>query len=319
MGDCWTCGFFQAFDDRISGTTQEIFAAIAPQMFWVMNAAGILWVVVTAGYLIAGQPQKPWQELVVDLARFGMVVAVLQTGALWWGLFDMIATIGFGVGAKAITVFDGTAPAREGIAGLVAVAEKAIRSTFGSQFSAMLSDMSFRNIGNAFLIALLFLVYLALAWQMMKTIVAAYITVFGVGVLSPFVVAAYAFDQTRDMSKGALRLLASAAFQLILSASLLGLVVGMVRDVVSRSLPGPGRGPSGFLLGEDYVIMLVAGAVFYFVYDKLMHVAAQLTQVIEASCAGGYQRAMQAAGTALAAMRAPALAAATRMVAAVRS
>jgi hypothetical protein len=167
-----------------------------------------------------------------------------------------------------------------GIAGLLCTTELIFSEHVLKQLQGMSDDVSWTDTLSIWGgVVLLTIVFVMLIWKMLKSIVGAYFKIMGVGILSPFVVAALADRNTRPVATAGVKIMLSGAFELFLSSAAASAVLLLMQGLFSLLDSAPGEG-ANVLFGPEYWRLLLTGLFLTVVYDQLIGVAGQLLQVV---------------------------------------
>jgi len=224
------------------------------------------------------------KEVTEQVLSFIMIDALYMAPGLVWDFIDIIMTSGMYMAGQ---TGQATGQGAQGsdAASLACYAIGGIDDALGTAFKHALQNLSIWELGSAALIILIWIAYSALFLKIIKYVSIPLVRIFGVTVLLPVIMLLAAIPAMRLAAMNGIKVLLSAAKEMILVSAVVGLLSQMILQAasivpVNTSLV---TGASAKWLGSPgYWFVLFMIVVFYFVIDELMQVPSTLLQIIVA-------------------------------------
>ena len=206
---------------------------------------------------------------------------------MWWPVFNFLRELGPWSGTQIIGFYSNVTVTETGMAGLLSATEQSILGVVFSTLTVQLEDISFMSkmgmvLGNL----VLSLVYIILVWNMIKGVLFSSFKIAAVGLIAPFLVFSFAFSETRIYTISAVRILVTAAFELILASSAVAVVLYLMSTVerlFTESVPFEGVNAT---FGSEYMVVLGTGLAMTVVHSVFMEVAGQITMTFGQNYSG---------------------------------
>ena len=279
-GACVTCTSFEVIETVASEATRSFFVSASGTVFSIVSAFLTVFVIWKLTMALMGRPQD-YSELMAVVLRAALVAGIVAHPEELFDAFYLVYGLGINFAGNALTAD----PGNGGLAGLLHQAEASFREGLGTKLADMLRETSFYRFGALLAILSLIIPLAVLAWEMVKYFFRPLFVSFGIGVMLPFLMAFIIFDRTTPIAVNALKLMAASAIQLVLAASVVSLMIGIVgaiSDVVASEAAVE-------LFSTLYFIVLATTVVLIFLFPVVM----QLPEAALGVMTGGHGGAIR--------------------------
>ncbi len=224
------------------------------------------------------------KEVTEQILAFIFIDCLYLAPSLVWDFVDIIMSSGMYMAGK-IGQAAAQGPQGADPASLVCYAIGGIDDALGAALRHSLQNLSIWELGHAVLIILIWIVYTALFLKIIKYVSIPLVRIFGVTVLLPAIMFLAAIPAMRLAAMNGIKVLLSAAKEMILVTAMVGLLAQMILQaakVVPVNKSTISSASTAWLGSPGYWFVLFMMVVFFFVIDELMQVPATLLQIIVA-------------------------------------
>ena len=276
---CDICGPAETITETLGKAFELAYSVGAPFVTEVLAGVATVYLAFRTVQLIAGDESADLRTLGLEMLWIGLVAAAVRAGALIW---EPLFAFFHGAGpylAVSLAEAMGVSVSGSGFLGFFEVFEDTVFHHVWDAFAAAWSDVSLWNIDFVAIVSLglLMLIYLYFFWLVIKTALAQMLTIYGVGLLGPFVLAFAAFATTRPITIHALKVLMSAGLQLMISTTALAIMLATFGDWGGFA-EGDGVLELREVGSDAYLEALFVGVLVVLLYETLVSVPAMLLQ-----------------------------------------
>ncbi|MCZ4283133.1 hypothetical protein O4H49_20280 [Kiloniella laminariae] len=284
MDECIVGDVFYGLD---SVTTQLAKASLEALGYSLSSLIGAWAAVYMAWRLINAiggrfDPQTNFMDIASYIFILMLVSAVLAGGAatdFWWPIFDFLKNLGPWAGTKILEVTGSVEVKSTGIGGLLCATELVFLDHIFGQLFAMADDIDiWAKLSVIVGVVLLCIPFMVLVWTMIKSVIGSYFKIMGIGILSPFMIAALADKSTRPIFIAGLKIMLTSALELFLAAAAASAVLIIMSGIFDLTESAPESG-ANVIFSKEYWQLLLTGVLLMFLYHKLIEVAGMALQV----------------------------------------
>ena len=227
---CLSCEAIDKFGTMAGDFAGNMSDALSGPVFKLFMAVFILWVAVSGYKIILKPGQSVWGDIIQEgffiFMSFTLIAAPYNTLILsaYEGTLSVMAGAAQAAFAVAAPPALADTSGYEGMAGLMAAVERAIKYVFGIAVS-MVNKGSALNPMNYFYAIVLIVPYALLFFMYFAQVVVAMFRVMMVAMFSPFLVMAFGFNWGRPMAVAGLRTALSAVMVLFACTAAAGIAI----------------------------------------------------------------------------------------------
>lgn len=303
METCYTGDIFSGLESVTTDLAHTSMTALGSSLALLIGAWAAVYFAWHTVQAIGGRfdPQTGFIAILTQLGIYVFVGTLLAGGAatqFWWPVFDFLKDLGPWAGSVILAASSTVELQGQGISGLLCTTESVFNDRIFTQLRSMTDDVSWTAALTVWGgVLLLVVVFVLLIWKMIKSVIGSYFKIMGIGILSPFIVAALADKNTRPITTHGIKIMVSGAFELFLASAAASAVLILMEGVLGLLESPPGEG-ANILFSQEYWTLLLTGLFLVVVYDQLMSVAGQLMQVFGQSAQNAVQPMAAAASAA---------------------
>lgn len=267
--------------DQMSSFGHSYYSKITDICQWALRSWAAVWGAWLLTDLAMSRPRDP-KQVVDQLLRFIIIDGLYTAPQMAWEFCDTILSFGFYAASKAyMSTSSGGTPT--GMAELVCYGLGGIDDALFTGAKHLLADMSIWALGNAILTVVIWVLVSFLMVKIIKYSAIPLTRFFAIFVLLPLILFMAAIPWFQRAAQTATKILASAAKELILVAAIVGLFIEMIVRI-SQKLPiskdAMVSGASDWLGSQSYWFVVFAIVLFWFIFDEVMAIPAQLLEII---------------------------------------
>lgn len=259
---CVNCEAFKGMEATVQDVYLSVFPVVANGLVGILAwLASIRLLMLIFQLIKGGDGQILGAQFITEMIVFTIVGGLLQgQGGMFWPAYEAIVSLGPWVGVRLIEAGGGDTGGYSGFAAMIYVADN---SVLGAVFDTLLrqaEDISlFARLAHVAGIVILFVVYLGLTWNLSKAFLIGFFEATAVAVLAPFIILFIAFQQTRPLTFGALRVLMASAAKMILGAVTIVIVLALMDKITALFQNVDPKEGLNVIWGTQFMVALFTG------------------------------------------------------------